>query len=134
MSADSGSGCRRINSYDSFDEFYGYKISRLKMIKFSIYSMINKLLDESPNIKVGLVTFEFSVTIYGDCLEEKTIIQEINDENKLKRFGEEYSYLISNPISKSSNFILSKLYSIKSLGFTALEPRNNYFFIPIKNC
>ena len=67
----SGSSGGRGNYYDIPEEFSGYKISRLEMIKFSIYSMINKLLNESPNIKVGLVTFETYVTIYGDCLEEK---------------------------------------------------------------
>jgi len=122
-----GSGCSGSsggsgNYYDMPDEFNGFKISRLEMIKFSIYSMINKLLNESPNIKVGLVTFESNVVIYGDCLEEKKIIKEVNDENKIKSFGDEYSYLISNPISKSSNLILSKLFSIKSLGCTALGP------------
>ena len=125
MSADSGysGSCGSGgNYYDIPDEFNGYKITRLEMIKFSIYSMINKLLNESPNIKVGLVTFETYVTIYGDCLEEKKVIKEVKDENKIKSFGDEYSYLISNPISKTSNFILSKLYSIKSLGCTALGP------------
>ena len=125
MSVDSdysGSSGGLGNYYDMPDEFNGYKISRLEMIKFSIYSMINKLLNESPNIKVGLVTFETYVTIYGDCFEEKKLIKEVDDENKIKSFGDEYSYLISNPISKSSNFILSKLYSIKSLSCTALGP------------
>ena len=118
----SGSSGGSGNYYDMPDIFNGFRISRLEMIKFSIYSMINKLLNESPNIKVGLVTFESNVAIYGDCLEEKKIIKEVNDENKIKSFGDEYSYLISNPISKSSNFILSKLFSIKSLGCTALGP------------
>ena len=68
--------------------------------------MINKLLNESPNIKVGLVTFESNVVIYGDCLEEKKIIKEVNDENKIKSFGDEYSYLISNPISKESLYLI----------------------------
>ena len=103
-------------------ETIGYKISRLEMIKYSIYSMINKLLKESPNIKVGLVTFEDYVTIYGDCLYRNKIIKEIDDENKIKSLGDKYSYLISNPISKSSNFILSKLFSIKTLRCTALGP------------
>jgi hypothetical protein len=84
--------------------------------------MINKLLKESPNIKVGLVTFESSVTIYGDCLKEKKTIKENEDENKIKSLGDEYSYLITNPISKSSNYILSRLYKIKTLGCTALGP------------
>ena len=84
--------------------------------------MINKLLNESPNIKVGLVTFESSVKIYGDCLQEAKEMIEKDDEEKIKILGDEYSYLVSNPISKSSNYILSKLYQIKTLDFTALGP------------
>ena len=110
------------NSYDLPEYSNGYKISRLEMIKFSIYSMINKLLKESPNIKVGLVTFETSVTIYGDCLKDTKKIIENENEKKIKSLGDEYSYLISNPISKSSNYILSRLYKIKTLGCTALGP------------
>ena len=49
-------------------------------------------------------------------------IKEVKDKNKIKRLGDEYSYLISNPISKSSNFILSKLFSIESRCSTALGP------------
>ena len=122
ISYDSNSGSWGRNSYDMPEYNIGYRISRLEMIKFSIYSMINKLLNESPNIKVGLVTFESSVTIYGDCLKEKKNIKEIEDEKKIKNLGDEYSYLITNPISKSSNYILSKLYEIKTLGCTALGP------------
>ena len=118
----SNSGSYGRNSFDIPEYSNGYRISRLEMIKFSIYSMINKLLNESPNIKVGLVTFESSVTIYGDCLKNKKEIKENKNENKIKSLGDEYSYLISNPISKSSNYILSRLYQIKTLGCTALGP------------
>ena len=120
VSCDSNSGSWGRNSFDIPEYNIGNKISRLEMIKFSIYSMINKLLNESPNIKVGLVTFESDVTIYGDCLKQKKKIKEIGDEKKIKNLGDEYSYLISNPISKSSNYILSKLYEIKAFGSTAL--------------
>ena len=120
MGSNSGSFGR--NSYGIPEYSNGTQISRLEMIKFSIYSMINKLLAESPNIKVGLVTFESSVKIYGDCLQEAKEMIEKDDEEKIKILGDEYSYLVSNPISKSSNYILSKLYQIKTLDFTALGP------------
>ena len=121
-SNNSGFSFGSANSYDIPEYNTGNKISRLEMIKFSIYSMINKLLNESPNIKVGLVTFESSVTVYGDCLEDKKIINEKENEKKIKSLGDEYSYMVSNPISKSSNFILSKLFKINTLGCTALGP------------
>ena len=89
------------------DRCYGYKITRLEMIKFSIYSIINKVLNESPNIKVGLVTFEDYVTIYGDCLEQEKVIKEVKDENRIKRLGDEYSYYIK------SNIKIIEFYFIK---------------------
>jgi len=116
-SADSFSN-DEINYIDKND----FKLSRLEMIKVSIYFIIQKLLNESPNVKVGLVTFSDDVRIYGDCLSEKKQIKETNKEDIIKKLSDEYSFLISNPISKSSNMILSKLKIIKTLGSTALGP------------
>ena len=121
----SGSSIEEENVYD-MPEYESYisqnQVSRLEIIKFSIYSMINKLLEESPNIKVGLVTFDDDIKVYGDCSEERKIIKEIYDENKIKSLGEKFSYLIKNPISKTSNLILSKLFKIQSFCSTSLGP------------
>ena len=121
LDSDSGSE----DEDDRFNNYY-YRnmnsVNRLETLQAAITSNIKKITKDSPNVKVGLVTFNSDVTIYGDCLSKKKKIKEINDEEKIKKLGEEYSNLISNPISKTSDKILSILNSIEENGCTALGP------------
>ena len=123
---------KKLDSYsgsededDSFDIFY-YRnmnsVNRLETLQAAITSNIKKITKDSPNVKVGLVTFNSNVTIYGDCLSKPIKIEEKDDEEKIKKLGVEYSNLISNPISKTSDKILSVLNSIEENGCTALGP------------
>ncbi len=123
---------KKLDSYsgsededDSFDNYY-YRnmnsVNRLETLQAAITSNIKKITKDSPNVKVGLVTFNSDVTIYGDCLSKSIKIKEIDDEEKIKKLGVEYSNLISNPISKTSDKILSVLNSIEENGCTALGP------------
>ncbi len=116
---------------DSEDEDFGYdnyyyrnlnSVTRLETLQAAITSNIKKIAKDSPNVKVGLVTFSSFVSIYGDCLSKRKKLDELNDKEKIQKFGEEYSNLISNPISKSSNKILSVLNSVEENGCTALGP------------
>ena len=123
---------KKLDSYsgsededDSFDNYY-YRnmnsVNRLETLQAAITSNIKKIKKDSPNVKVGLVTFNSNVTIYGDCLSKPIKIEEIDDEEKIKKLGVEYSNLISNPISKTSDKILTILNSIEENGCTALGP------------
>ena len=116
---------------DSEDEDFGYdnyyyrnlnSVTRLETLQAAITSNIKKIAKDSPNVKVGLVTFSSAVSIYGDCFSKTININELNDKEKIQKFGEEYSNLISNPISKTSDKILSVLNSIEENGWTALGP------------
>ena len=116
---------------DSEDEDFGYdnyyysnlnSVTRLETLQAEITSNIKKITKDSPNVKVGLVTFSSAVSIYGDCFSKTININELNDKEKIQKFGEEYSNLISNPISKTSDKILSVLNSIEENGWTALGP------------
>ena len=123
---------KKLDSYsgsededDSFDNYYYRNINsvnRLETLQAAITSNIKKITKDSPNVKVGLVTFNSNVTIYGDCLSKPIKIEEKDDEEKIKKLGVEYSNLISNPISKTSDKILSVLNSIEENGCTALGP------------
>ena len=119
------SGSESENEDDRFNDYY-YRnmnsVNRLETLQAAISSNIKKIAKDSPNIKVGLVTFNSNVTIYGDCLSKKININEKDDKEKIKKLGEEYSNLILNPISKTSNKILSVLNRINENGCTALGP------------
>ena len=119
------SGSESENEDDMFNDYYYRnmnRVNRLETLQAAISSNIKKIAKDSPNIKVGLVTFNSNVTIYGDCLSKKININEKDDKEKIKKLGEEYSNLILNPISKTSNKILSVLNSIDENGCTALGP------------
>ena len=114
---------------DQYDFNYNYQkfsnsVTRLETLQTAISSNIKKITKESPNKKVGLVTFNSKVTVYGDCTSNKLILDKnnMNDEKTIIELGEKNASIISNPISKSSNKILTKLNNVDENGTTALGP------------
>ena len=73
------------------------------MVKLSIENNIKTLLKNSPNIKVGIVSFGSEIEVKGDCLSNVMIIKEkdMKNESKLKSLGEENTNLISARLSFS---------------------------------
>ena len=115
---------------NSFDYDVNYQqnnqdyISRLECVQAAIENNMNKILKNSPDTSVGLVTFSTEITIFGDCCSNKVIIKNnnFNDEQKLKDFGTENSNLIKNPIKTSSKKISKTLSELNENGQTALGP------------
>ena len=105
-------------------ENIGNKISRLDMIKISIENIINSLLKKTPEVKVGLVTFESDIEIKGDCLSNFVKIENeyLYDTLKLESIGKKNTNLIKSPINKSFEKIIKSLREIKNKGCTALGP------------
>ena len=99
-------------------------ISRLDLVKCSIQNNINSLLKNSPNTKVGIVSFGSEIEVKGDCLSNVMIIKEkdMNNESKLISLGEENTNLIKSPINKSHNEIVKALKATEENGSTALGP------------
>ena len=99
-------------------------ISRLDMVKLSIENNINTLLKKSPNEKVGIVSFGSEIEVKGDCLSNLIRIREkdMNNESKIKSFGNENTNLIKNPIKDSSLEIIKSLRATEEYGSTALGP------------
>ena len=101
-----------------------YNITRLDMVKLSITKIINSLLEESPKIKVGLVTFGRDIEVKGDCLSNVIIVKEkdLDNEEKLEWLGKENTNLIQSEINKSSKEVIKYLREIRGDGPTALGP------------
>jgi len=99
-------------------------ISRLDLVKLSIENNIKSLLEQSPNVKVGIVSFGSDIEVKGDCLSNVMMIKEkdMNNENKIKSIGEENTNLIKNSIKQSSPAIIKSLREIEEEGSTALGP------------
>ena len=112
-----------FDNYDFNQENTSY-ISRLDLVKISIENNINSLLKNSPDTKVGIVSFGSEIEVKGDCLSNVMKIKEkdMNNEAKIKSLGEENTNLIKAPIKQSSSKILESLKATEENGSTALGP------------
>ena len=99
-------------------------ISRLDLVKLSVENNINLLLKNSPNTKVGIVSFGSEIEVKGDCLSNIMIVKEkdMTNESKIKSLGEENTNLIKASIKDSSSHIIKSLRATEENGATALGP------------
>ena len=111
------------NNYDFNNENTSY-VSRLDLVKISVENNINSLLKNSPEVKVGIVSFGSEIEVKGDCLSNVMRIKEkdMNNEQKIKSLGEENTNLVKAPIKLSSTKILESLHETEENGSTALGP------------
>ena len=111
-----------------FNEIKGEKIenniTRLQMVKLSVEKIIKTLVEKSPKVKVGLVTFASDITVKGDCLSNIITVKEKNLDNEslLESLGKENTNLIKTAINKSSENIIKALREIQTTGCTAMGP------------
>ena len=56
------------------------------MVKLSVEKIIKTLLEKSPKVKVGLVTFADDIVVKGDCLSNVITVKEkyLNNESYLE--------------------------------------------------
>ena len=112
-----------FSNYD-FNQNNTNYISRLDLVKLSIENNIKSLLKNSPNVKVGIVSFGSEIEVKGDCLSNVMIIKEkdMNNETKIKSLGVENTNLIKASIKQSSQNIIKSLRATEENGSTALGP------------
>ena len=121
-----------FDNYENITDFTNFDfnknntnyVSRLDLVKLSIENNIKSLLEHSPNVKVGIVSFGSDIEVKGDCLSNVMRIKEkdMNNENKIISIGEENTNLIKNSIKQSSESIIKSLREIEEEGSTALGP------------
>lgn len=108
----------------SADVQNGY-VSRLQSLKQAIKTHLGKLYLQKNKTKVGLVSFNDNVTIYGDGLQEPEVLlgEFLLEFDVLVSNGEEYGEnLLKEPIEKSLQGLTSRLASLEESGPTALGP------------
>lgn len=97
-------------------------VSRLQCVQAAVAHQIDILFKEHPNSKVGLVFFNNEVTIIGDGFGQPVVVTGDKLEDYEGLLEEGVKYQISNPISKSKDALLKKLYAVEETGATALGP------------
>ena len=105
----------------SMSREFNNNYSRLNIVKGMIIKNITEINKNNPNYKVGLVTFGSIIYYYGDG-ECNIFINEIDDEEKLKQYGNEYKNILSKPIKECHENLISKISQLKEEGCTALGP------------
>lgn len=100
-------------------------VSRKQCVLAAIESQLTEMKNETPNRKVGLITFNNEVTIIGDASQNPNIIT----GDKLSNFEACLSEGISSaeshlkfPISQTALNLLNSLEKLKETGKTALGP------------
>ena len=121
-----------FDNYENITDFSNFDfnknntnyVSRLDLVKLSIENNIKSLLEHSPNVKVGIVSFGSDIEVKGDCLSNVMRIKEkdMENEKRIISIGEENTNLIKNSIKQSSQSIIKSLREIEEEGSTALGP------------
>lgn len=99
--------------------------TNLRCVKHAVQSQLTSIHAKYPKKKVGLVTFDSIVRLYGDCHEKPLILPEenYNDYDKCLSFSSNISEKLFNlPISESLPLLQTTLKDIEVGGSTALGP------------
>ena len=102
-----------------------FKVNRLDCIKSAITEGLNNIKEKNPNTKVGLMSFNSEIIIYGDANNTPLTIKKqdiLNDYDLLSEIGQKNSDKINCSINDSYNSLIKKLNNIESNGCTAIGP------------
>jgi hypothetical protein len=100
-------------------------VSRKQCVAAAIENQLTEMAGTHPNRKTGLVVFSDDVIIIGDGLAEPVTVagdKLYKQEVCLEEGNSNYEKLLSAPVSKSAEKILTKLQKLEEKGTTALGP------------
>ncbi|KAL2079724.1 hypothetical protein ACEWY4_025468 [Coilia grayii] len=97
-------------------------ISRLQSVQDALYKAISSILQKSPHRRVGLVTFNDEVTVYGDGTSAPVTLRDwaLLDYDHLRQQGETYS--TPHCIAECLQFLTKRVKELREHGATALGP------------
>jgi hypothetical protein len=99
-------------------------VARIKLIKDAVIKQIEDMKKTHPNRKIGLVTFDDRITLYGDCNMPKVPVQvSIDDFDNLLDFSRtQKESIMRKTLSESFNQVSTAIKSLKPDNCTALGP------------
>ncbi|XP_035987921.1 circularly permutated Ras protein 1-like [Fundulus heteroclitus] len=102
----------------------GQKIhkSRLQYVQDALLECVQKLSDHQPEVRVGLITFSYQVTMHGcDHLQSfKLSDAELNDSGLLQAAAA--AFPLPPPLSQTSESLQRQILGLSANGATALGP------------
>lgn len=88
----------------------------------AIENQLNETLKTDPNKRIGLVTFNNEVVIFGDCTEDSKHILGDKLNKKVDIMADLAPLKIKNPLKESYDKILLNINKIEASGATSLGP------------
>jgi hypothetical protein len=100
-----------------------FSVTYLDCVKAAILTQVQRIQEEEPNSRIGLIFFESKLHIYGDCSSpKKTLSGRINYEDCLSAAKEVGPIMFNKPASVSAHFIQTEVAKVHTIGGTALGP------------
>lgn len=99
-------------------------VSRLECVQAAIESQLKSLSTIAPTQKIGLLTFNHEVTLYGDGSGQGVIIagDKLGSFETCYQAGISSQHLLSLPIKQTEPALVNRLFSLNENGPTALGP------------
>ncbi|XP_071319758.1 circularly permutated Ras protein 1-like isoform X2 [Trachinotus anak] len=115
------SGSMSITSQVSGGEHFVYR-SRLQFVREAVLQCVQRLSEQQPDIRVGLITFNHQVTMYGyeNFTSQFLCGAELIDSNYLKEAAA--SFPSPPPLSQTKDVLQRQVMGLSESGATALGP------------
>uniref|UniRef100_UPI0037E8F33F circularly permutated Ras protein 1-like isoform X2 n=1 Tax=Semicossyphus pulcher TaxID=241346 RepID=UPI0037E8F33F len=115
------SGSMSITSQVSEGENIVHR-SRLSFVQEAVLQCVQRLSEQQPDLRVGLITFNNQVTLHGSEIFTSHFVSgaELADSNYLKKAGA--SFPSPPPLSQTKDFLQRQVQGLSESGTTALGP------------
>lgn len=121
-----------LGGFTDFDMFEQYRegenmvtyVSRLECVQAAIEAQLKALAKVAPSQKIGIITFNHEVTLYGDASGQAFVLagDKLNNFENCFDAGVANQHLLKLPISQTEQALNAKLNSLNETGPTALGP------------
>ncbi|XP_056222360.1 circularly permutated Ras protein 1-like isoform X3 [Seriola aureovittata] len=115
------SGSMSITSQVTAGEHFVHR-SRLQFVQEAVLQCVQRLSEQQPDTRVGLITFNYQVTMYGYENFTSRFLSgaELTDSNYLKEAAA--SFPSPPPLSQTKDFLQRQVMGLSESGTTALGP------------
>jgi len=98
-------------------------VTRIKLVSEAVLKQVEQMKISHPNRKIGIVTFEDYVRLYGDRTNPIMANVDINNFDKLLEFSSSLSSdLLTKPLKDTFQSVTNTIKSLQPMSCTALGP------------
>ncbi|XP_017273873.1 circularly permutated Ras protein 1 isoform X2 [Kryptolebias marmoratus] len=96
--------------------------SRLEFVQQAVLQSVQRLSEQQPEVRVGLITFNYQVTMHGYEKFKSLLLSgdDLNDSKYLKEAADNFPS--PPPLSQTKEYLRSQIINLSANGTTALGP------------